>query len=322
MKKNKMFPVLSLMTAAGMALAGNLHAESSDAGFAKSLKNIQAEAQKEKELTPRERILSAQSAIRDSGGPYNMGFKITKFLEENSVSIGFNSQNEKTSYTRNCDPHGRGRKESCDPELTLDSRLDSHEPRYLTLLIAGEVSKQMDQHIPDSAEKEYMRLSRMSQILIETYGDPRALPILHGVKDEETASQLNVWFNTRYTETAPIIKAIQNTGIPMNIRMDPEFIEAVSGLTGKPTLNKLMKGNLEAQSELEQMIPKARHFGHTSQLESALGALKESEGSIRQAMSDFNSFMGQEDLWFMSQPLPPSAEGPMDHMEKFCAPQP
>lgn len=316
MKKIKSALVLSLMGAATMALAN------SDADFAKSLESVRTEAQKEKKLTPRERILQAQDAIRDNGGPYNMGFKINKFLEENSVSIGFKSQNEKTSYDPNCDSHGRGRKESCDPELDLDSRLDSLEPRYLTVLISGEVSLQMDSHVPDSAEKEYMRAGRMSQILIETYGHPRDLPLVHGVKDAETSSRLAVWLKTRYAETAPLIRATQRTGLPANIRMDPGFIEEVSRLTGRPTLNRLMKDNLEAQSQLEQMILSASHFRSAGHLENALRSLKESEGQIRQAMRDFNSFMGQEDLWFMSQPLPPGADGPMDHMEKFCAPQP
>ncbi len=69
------------------------------------------------------------------------------------------------------------------------------QPKILGPLIAREVSRLMYADMPDSAEKEYMRLSTQVRTWLELGGDKSALPLIGGYKAEALSEEFKIWLN-------------------------------------------------------------------------------------------------------------------------------
>ncbi|MDE2236612.1 MAG: hypothetical protein KGK30_01870 [Elusimicrobia bacterium] len=126
-------------------------------------------------------------ALEGMGDSAGVGDQIATYLKEHDVAVGFAEQSE-LSKTSN-------------GTITLSWKLPA-SPQAIGLRVAWEASAMMLSDMPVCAERAYMRRSLTARAFAEIGGDLQSLldpQSASGVRDEELAGQLKMWFGAPYS---------------------------------------------------------------------------------------------------------------------------
>ncbi len=285
------------LVAAALLVASQVRAQATDAGFAESVReDIQRVSKLARETQGGGSPIPTDVEVAEGllnvtlggmicqGSEAAVGPVIAKLLEGPGVKVAFVDQKETVKTTWLPAGETLGQKHV----ISLRKDIGRTSSRYLAIFLADAASEILDASLPDSGEKEYMRLSRMARAWLELGGDRVKLPYFGDVKDEATAGRLNLW-----------IQSGDSSGLGQ--------------AAGKPALASLLE-----KAEKERDVLKARvgaayppirigicrdnRMPHYASDETALECASAEVERLRQALKTFEDFKAAERLWFDTVP--------------------